>query len=181
MECWRTGVQIPPTPPNTGGRLAHARPLETSIYAGSSSSPTFPYIVSDGLKRSPLGHKSGTSGTDSAQLLSPAEQATLRTKHLGTHECHLFRKEIFEDHPHLSLSMASSYLEIAKDKGYIQANQNLLAINDRLIVKDLNLSATPETLKKFAKEKALYVASLSESFKGDHGLAYKACCEYIKG
>jgi hypothetical protein len=181
MECWRTGVQIPPAPPNTGGCLAHARPLETSIYAGSSSSPTFPYMVSDGLKRSPLGHKSGTSGTDSAQLLSPAEQATLRTKHLGTRECHLFRKEIFEGHPHLSLSMASSYLEIAKDKGYIQANQNLLAINDRLIIKDLNLSATPEILKKFAIEKALYVTTLAESFNGDHGLAYEACCEYIKG
>lgn len=136
-------------------------------------------MVSDGLKRSPLGHKFGTSGTDSSHKLSPVEQASLNTKPFGTHECHLFRKNIFQGHPHLALPMASSYLEIAKKKGHIQANQNLLTLNNRLIIKDLNLSAPIETLKTFATDKAFYTNKLAESYGTDYFTAYQACCEYV--
>jgi hypothetical protein len=136
-------------------------------------------MVSDGLKRSPLGHNFGTSGTDSAHTPSPVTQASLRTKHLGTPECHLFRKNIFEGHPKLALSMASSYLEIAKRSGHVEANQNLLALNDRLIVKDLHLSASIETLKQFATDKASYMTKLADSYGIDEQTAYQACCDYV--
>ena len=179
MECWRTGVQLPPAPPNTGGCLDHSRPLETSIYAGSSTPPPFPHLVSDGLKRSPLGHKSGTSDTNKAHSLNPVDRASLSTKHLGTPECHLFRKNIFEGHPQLALPMASSYLEIAKQKGYVEANQSLLSLNDRLIVKDLNLSASIDALKQFAANKAAYMEILGASYGNDHQTAYQACCDYV--
>ncbi len=180
MECWRTGVQIPPAPPNTGGCLDLSRPLETSNYAGSSSLPPFSHLVSDGLKRSPLGHKSGTFGTNQAQPNTPSSKALFLTSGLGTQDCHLFRKKIFEQHPHLSLSMASSYLEIAKTKGYVDANRNLLDLNQRLTIKDLNLSSSPETIKQFAKDKAQYTTTLAESYKGDLNAAYEACCDYVK-
>ncbi len=180
MECWRTGVQIPPAPPNTGGCLDLSRPLETSIYAGSSSSPTSNYMVSSGLDRSPVRHQSGTSGTNPAHFTTPPSKALSLTNGLGTTDCHLFRKKIFEQHPQLSLSMASSYLDIAKAKGYVDANRNLLTLNQRLIVKDLNLSSSPEIIKKFAEDKAQYTTTLAESYKGNLNAAYDACCEYIK-
>jgi len=155
MECWRTGVQLPPPPPNTGGSLDHSRPLETSVYKGSGNSPLFPNVVSDGCKWSPVGHNYGTNGTDWAHNSTPSIQAFLRTKHLGTDDCQLFRKNIFEAHPQLALSMASSYLEIAKQKGYINANQNLLAVPSAVRL-DFGRCKFLYFLKKVPFNKALF-------------------------
>ena len=63
--------------------------------------------------------------------------------------------------------MASSYLEIAKAKGYVDANRNLLTLNQRLVIKDLNLSSSLETIKQLAEEKAQYITTLAESYKDD--------------
>lgn len=136
-------------------------------------------MVSDGLKRSPLGHKSGTSGTNQSQPLSPVARAISLTKYLGTPDCQLFRKKIFDQHPQLSYGMASSYLEIAKARGYIDANRNLLDLNQRLTIKDLNLSATPDEIKHFAQEKALIATGIAESFKNDIEAAYTECSVYV--
>jgi len=125
--------------------------LETSISNGLGGFLFSDHTVLDGLDRSVVRHNSGTFGTNSSQRPLPSDKASDLTKHLGTRECHQFRKEIFERHPQLSLSMASSYLEIAKSKGYIEANHNLFNLNQRLNINDLNLSANIEALKSFAR------------------------------
>lgn len=76
--------------------------------------------------------------------------------------------------------MASSYLEIAKAAGYVDANNNLRTLNDRLIIQDLNLSATAEEIKAFAAHKAHYVTQLAQSYSNDHQAAYEACCDYVR-
>lgn len=63
--------------------------------------------------------------------------------------------------------MGSSYLEIAKAKDYVDANRNLLTLNQRLVIKDLNLSSSLETIKQLAEEKAQYITILAESYKDD--------------
>jgi hypothetical protein len=75
--------------------------------------------------------------------------------------------------------MASSYLEIAKQKGHIEANQALLSLNNRLIIKDLNLSSSIEILKNFSTDKAAYSTKLADSYGTDYNTAYQACCEYV--
>jgi hypothetical protein len=50
--------------------------------------------------------------------------------------------------------MASSYAQIAADKSYVEANQSLYRLNERLKVRDLNLSWSPEEIKSFAADKA---------------------------
>ena len=77
--------------------------------------------------------------------------------------------------------MASSYLEIAKQKDHVEANLNLLSLNDRLIIKDLNLSHSIEVLEQFAAEKAVYMSKLADSYPNDQQAAYQACCDYVSG
>ena len=193
MECWRTGVQIPPAPPNSGGGLDHSRPMEASNIKASSPLSNFPPMVTNGPGRSLSGHDSGTSGTTAAQgfdvspsvasrnqNLAAVERAAQLTQPFGTPECRPFRKSIFEGHPNLALSMASSYLEIARQKGYIEANRNLLGLNDRLIIKDLNLSSTFEALKRFALEKSLHLTTIANSYGDDYQGAYAYCSNYVK-
>ena len=50
--------------------------------------------------------------------------------------------------------MASNYLHISNQKSYVDANLNLLRMNDRLQIRDLNLSASIDELKTFASDKA---------------------------
>lgn len=180
MERWRTGVQIPPPPPNTGEGLDYVRPLETSISGASSTSPLLSYMVSGGLDRPLAGHNLGTFGTDPTQHFSPLSFALSKTNHLGTTECLLLREKIFSAHPDLSLPMASNYLAIADKRSYQDANQNLLNLHNRLVVHDLNLSASFEELEKFADEKAAYMVQLAATFNGDSKAAYAACSEYVQ-
>lgn len=167
-------------PPNTGEGLDYVRPLETSISGASSTSPLLSYMVSGGLDRPLVGHNLGTFGTDPTQHFSPLNFALSKTNHLGTTECLLLREKIFSAHPDLSLPMASNYLAIADKRSYQDANQNLLNLHNRLVVHDLNLSASFEELEKFADEKAAYMVQLAATFNGDSKAAYTACSEYVQ-
>lgn len=84
--------------------------------------PPFPYLVSDGLKRSPLGHKSGTFGTNKAHSLNPIDRASLSTKHLGTFD---------------AIQLFTKFVMLIKVYWYLTIG---------LIAKDLNLSASINTL-----------------------------------
>jgi hypothetical protein len=101
-------------------------------------------------------------------------EALSRTNHLGTFECRKFRHSIFQSHSQLSLSMASSYLEISKTKNYVEANTQLLALDKRLKLRDINLSASKETLKEKCRELA-HLNHLIASKYSSYEIAYKHC------
>jgi hypothetical protein len=124
-------------------------------------------VVSDGLDRPPASHNLVTSDHSSVSssshvnhddwVLSDAKNlldAQNKTKSYGTHQCRQFRKEIFESHSQYCLSLASNYAHIADRKNYIEANLNLLSIDQRLKIADINFSCDKTELKT----KAQYLA-----------------------
>jgi len=100
-------------------------------------------LVNDGPQRSSGWH-------DSVTISSQAD----RLKHLGSVTCHQFRKKILSRHEPIADFLADGYLQITRERDYVEANRNLHQIDKRLIIEDLNLSWPIERIKRFAEEKA---------------------------
>ena len=89
------------------------------------------------------------------------------TSGIGTRECHLFRKKIFDFISPLAYDAAHKYLKLSKQHDYVQANRFLSSLNKHLHLADLNLTSDIKELKAFAKSKAMEclrdTADLSEA------------------
>lgn len=129
-------------------------------------------LVSDSPQRAVVSLNSVTSGTPSSH---PSLIALEMTKGLGTHECYKFRFRIFQSHSNLALMLASNYAKVASSKSHVDANLNLLNIDSRLMISDLNLSKGIEYLKEFAQKKADQCRNIAAPFNYDYLSAYKAC------
>jgi len=123
-----------------------------------------------------VGHNSGTFGTNRAHPINCAAQ---QTWNLGTIACRKFRYKIFSAHPQFALTMASSYARIAGEMGYVEANLNLLGLNERLQINDLNLSMPADELKAFAQQKAELCKNMALQSQHDSERAYLACSALV--
>jgi len=71
--------------------------------------------------------------------------------------------------------MASNYLHISNKKSYLDANLNLLRLNTRLQIRDLNLSASTDELKSFAKDKANQCNRVALQYEESPEEAFRIC------
>ena len=70
--------------------------------------------------------------------------------------------------------MADGYLQVVREKDYIEANRNLLRVDQRLTINDLNLSWSLDRVKRFANDKAATCSKIANShYCDDH--AYERC------
>ena len=134
-----------------------SRPLQATEYAACSRLPHFPDVVPNGPSWSPARHTFVTSSSP----LTPDSACDLLRQH-GTHECHDFRKRLFLRHEALCAELAQSYLLTVQESSYVQANRNLLDVDQRLTVHDLNLSADLDSLKAFCRSRALECTQAAE-------------------
>lgn len=146
-------------------------------------------MVSDGLYRPPASHNLVTSdhsnvtfssqGKDDEGALADEEDffvAQNKTKSYGTHQCKKFRKEIFESHSQFCIAMASNYAHIADQKNYVEANLNLLSIDKRLKIGNVNFSCHKSELKY----KAQYLADQNLRISIQVSDPEKSLAEYSK-
>ena len=132
---------------NTG--LDHSRP-DISPKDQPLRDTTYNYTsVSTGLVQPEKRHKNDTN----------AAQDTLNE--FGTWQCRDFRNNIFNEFSLLQNELIKEYFHIAKTKGYVDANRNLLKRKKQLRLNDLNLTSEDGELKVFATD----MANLCLSFK----------------
>jgi hypothetical protein len=135
-----------------------SRPPQATAYKACGASLTSYQFVQSGPDRPPLRHKFVTFPSQ----LTPDSACELLKQH-GTRECHDFRKRIFLRHETLCPELTQSYLLAVQDHSYVQANRNLLDVDQRLTVHDLNLSTDIDGLKTFARSKARECKQVAES------------------
>lgn len=73
---------------------------------------------------------------------------------IGTAGCRRFRNRLFDKHPAARELLVKSYIRIAQEKTYVEANLNLLGLDDRLSRGELKLSMQDEELREFCQNKA---------------------------
>ena len=99
------------------------------------------------------------------------------TKGIGTQECIAFRKGYFLQYEPICLTLASGFLKIARDQGYIEANLSLLRLEQSLKIADFNVSFDTDNTTAFAKKKASicekYISDLAETE------AHRACRQLV--
>jgi len=126
-----------------------SRPTQASNHAACSGSLNLSHLVHTGQHRP-------TARLNFVTNSAPNDVDTLcdALKPIGTRQCHDFRKRIFSNHQSLADDLGRSYLETVQEKSYVEANRNLLRINDRLLIHDLNLSDDEDSLKTFCKKQS---------------------------
>ena len=149
----------------------HSRPPKPNEIKGLSENRKPPPLVSGGLERAPVRHKSVTS--DMERL----KQALRSTSHLGTRECHHFRKRIFSQFFPLVGTLERHYLRVAEETSYRQANLSLLELESRLLLADLNLTWADSQLQAFAEEKAAYCQEVTRLSR--NGGALQQCLDHM--
>ncbi len=100
---------------------------------------------------------------------SPVQIALDKTANIGTYECQLFRKRIFEKSDLLAVPLASNYCAINKRFGYLKANSNLYHLDKRLKIHDFNISSSTEEVTNFAHKQA----SICRKFKASKNATEK--------
>lgn len=80
--------------------------------------------------------------------------ALLVPDEIGTRECKPFRNRIFDKHACIRRTLVKAYMRIAEEANYVEANLNLLKLNDRLIRGDMKLSMDGYDLRDFCEAKA---------------------------
>ncbi|MEM5535627.1 replication endonuclease [Neptuniibacter pectenicola] len=145
-----------------------SRPSQASSNEACGVNPNSNPLVYDGPHWSPVRHNSVTTASQADQL-----------KSFGTRECHDFRQKILSKHFNVQDELISSYIDIAKEKGYIDANRSLLEIDKRLRIADLNLSVDTELLKKFARTKAAECSHFANKHHYSEK-AYDLGCDLIR-
>ena len=132
---------------NGHDRSGPLQPTNSGACSGSLDSTP---LVHAGPERSPVGHHFVTTASQADPLQS-----------YGTRECQDFRQKILSKHFQLQDELVASYIDIANEKGYVDANRNLLDLDKRLQLADLKLSCSTDDLKKFAKTKAAECSSIA--------------------
>lgn len=79
---------------------------------------------------------------------------------IGTRQCRLFRNNIFDKHETIRPTLVKSYMRIARESSYVEANLNLLGLNERLTRRDMRLSMDEYELRDFCRDKALFCQSI---------------------
>lgn len=75
--------------------------------------------------------------------------------------------------------MASNYLHTSKQLSYVDANRNLLRLNERLQIHDLNLSASGEEITAFAKLKAMTCKKIEIEYEHSYEEALRICRQLV--
>lgn len=83
---------------------------------------------------------------------------------IGTRECIKFRNRIFRKHPEFNHVLVKSYMRIAREKNYVEANRNLRALDARLSRRDLRLTMDDDQIKDFCKGKAIQCERIAAKF-----------------
>jgi len=148
-----------------------SRPPQASKNAACSDLTTNHYLVPTGLDWSPARHESVTFSSQHS-----IDHLCDKLKPYGTRECHHFRKRIFEKHQSLASDLTDSYLSAVKEKSYVDANRNLLQVNDRLSIHDLNLSSDQATIKAFCLKRSHECTQLAEKSHYSDS-AYQLACK----
>lgn len=144
-----------------------SRPLQTSDNGACSGLFNSTQQVHDGPDRSSAGHHFVTNSSQTDRLQS-----------YGTRECQEFRQKILSQHFNFYEELVASYIDIAQQKGYADANRSLLELDKRLRVADLKISASGDELEKFAKNKASECSFAANKHQYSDE-AYEICCQLI--
>ncbi len=146
----------------------HSRPPQASIHAACGRLPSSPHLVPDGPDRSTSWHNSVTSSSHADRL-----------KEYGTADCHRFHKKILSKHESIADILTSGYIAIADERNYVEANCNLLRIDRKLCIHDLNLSWSPDRLHAFAKKKSKECGQIATHFHYNDQ-AFEKCCDLVE-
>lgn len=133
------GEEIPGSPSSGTG----------TVFNTATSEPVVGQV---GTGTQPIDFPGGTGSTPVRTAYS--SRCTVPDE-IGTRECRLFRNKIFDKHDPIRHALVKSYMRIAMISSYVQANLNLIGLNDRLIRNDLRISMDDYELKDFCQNKAL--------------------------
>jgi hypothetical protein len=73
---------------------------------------------------------------------------------VGTRECKRFRNRIFDKHDYVRRTLVNAYMRIAEEASYVEANLNLIKLDETLVRGDMKLSMDKYDLRDFCEAKA---------------------------